>query len=83
VNADMRKLPASYNFVAMPFVLSIMMSFIISGVSTLRALGLVDGFVLKWMSAWGVSWIVAFPTVLVVLPLVRRIVAMFVEQPGR
>jgi hypothetical protein len=79
----MTKLPARYNSVAMPFVLSLMMSFIISGVSSLRALGFVDGFILKWMSAWGVSWLVAFPTVLVVLPLVRGIVAMFVEKPGR
>jgi Protein of unknown function (DUF2798) len=79
----MSKLPARYNIIAMPFVLSVMMSFIISGVSTLRALGFVDGFVAKWMVTWGLSWLVAFPTVLVLLPLVRKIVAMFVEQPGR
>jgi Protein of unknown function (DUF2798) len=79
----MGKLPAKYNVVAMPFVLSTMMSFIISGVSTLRALGFIEGFFLKWMNAWGISWLVAFPTVLALLPLVRKIVAMFVEQPGR
>ena len=79
----MTKLPAKYNFVAMPFVLSVMMSFIISGVSTLRALGLAEGFFVKWMGAWGISWLVAFPTVLVVLPLVRKIVATFVETPGK
>ncbi len=69
--------------VAMPFVLSLMMSFIISGVSTLRALGWVEGFLMKWMAAWGVSWLIAFPTVLLVLPLVRKIVAAFVEPPGK
>ena len=79
----MTKLPAKYNFVAMPFVLSIMMSFIISGVSTLRALGLAEGFFTKWMGAWGISWLIAFPTVMLVLPLVRKIVALFVEVPGK
>jgi ABC-type glycerol-3-phosphate transport system permease component len=82
-DTQLQKFPARYNFVAMPFVLSLMMSFIISGTSTLRALGIVDGFFFKWMSAWGVSWLVAFPTVLIVLPLVRRVVSIFVEQPER
>jgi Protein of unknown function (DUF2798) len=79
----MSKLPARYNAVAMPFVLSVMMSFIISGVSTLRALGWVEGFFGKWMGGRGISWLIAFPTVLLVFPLVRKIVALFVEQPGR
>jgi hypothetical protein len=79
----MTKLPAKYNIVALPFVLSIMMSFVISGVSTLRALGWVEGFIGKWMQAWGISWLIAFPTVLLLFPLVRKVVAAFVEPPGR
>lgn len=78
----MNKLPAKYNVVAMPLVLSTFMSFIISGVSTWRALGLVDGFFGKWMPAWGLSWAIAFPTVLLIFPIVRKIVAFFVEAPG-
>jgi hypothetical protein len=79
----MKKLPAKYNAVVFPFVLSTLMSFIISGVSTWRALGMVDGFFGKWMMAWGFSWLVAFPTVLLILPIVRKLVAQFVEPPGR
>jgi hypothetical protein len=79
----MTKLPAKYNVVAMPFVLSIFMSCIISGVSTMRALGLAEGVVGKWMGAWGLSWLIAFPTLLLVLPIVRKIVAQFVEAPGQ
>jgi Protein of unknown function (DUF2798) len=79
----MKKLPAKYNSIAMPFMLSLMMSFIISGVSTWRAIGMVDGFFWKWMPAWGLSWLIALPTVMVVLPIVRRVVAQFVEAPGR
>lgn len=60
-------------------LLSGLMSFIVSLVATLRAAGLTDGFFLLWMSAWIPSWLVAFPTVLVVAPAVRR----FVERNTR
>jgi Protein of unknown function (DUF2798) len=80
---QMTKLPAKYNTVAFPFVLSIMMSCIISGVSTLRALGWTEGIFGKWMGAWGISWLIAFPTVLVILPVVRKIVGTFVAAPGK
>jgi hypothetical protein len=59
------------------------MSCIISFVSTWRALGLIEGFTAKWLPSWGLSWAIAFPALLVVLPIVRKIVAMFVEAPGK
>ena len=76
-----KKLPARYNLVAMPLALSFLMTFIVSGISTFNGVGFVAGVVEKWMQAWGLSWIVAFPIMLFVLPVVRRIVAIFVEPP--
>jgi hypothetical protein len=78
----MKKLPSKWNMVAVPFVLSIFMSAIISFVSTFRAVGFIDGLFGKRLGAWGLSWLVAFPALLMVLPIVRRIVARFVELPG-
>ena len=48
------------------------------------ALGVLNvGFVATWMSAWGLSWLVAFPVLLAVMPVVRRIVGLIVEtRPG-
>ena len=77
----MRKLPARYAAVVFPFVLSVLMSCIVSGISTVRASGIGPAFVQTWMSAWGWSWLVAFPTVMLVLPLVRKVVATVVELP--
>lgn len=74
-----RKLPARYARFVMPLVLSIIMTFIISGVSTLRGVGLTPDFLRLWMQAWALSWMVAFPTLILVLPLVRKIVGMVVE----
>jgi hypothetical protein len=76
----MKKLPARYNFIAMPFALSIFMSCLVSLISTLRAYGFAQFDPGTWMQAWGLSWIVAFPALFVVLPFVRKIVGMFVEK---
>lgn len=76
------KLPARYARVVMPLLLSILMTFIVSLVSTLRSLGPAHGFVSIWLGAWGLSWLVAFPTLLVVLPLVRKATAALVEPPS-
>lgn len=76
-----RKLPARYASIVMPLVLSILMTFVVSGISTLKSLGFTPAFLATWPAAWAISWIVAFPTLLAVLPLVRRIVARVVEPP--
>lgn len=76
-----QKLPARYNLVAIPLALSFLMTFIVSGISTFSGVGFTAGVVGKWMQAWGLSWIVAFPTMLFVFPVVRRLVGLLVEPP--
>jgi hypothetical protein len=76
------KLPSRYAAIVMPLVLSVLMTFVVSAISTLRSLGPTPAFIATWPAAWGISWLVAFPTLLAVLPLVRRIVALAVEQPS-
>jgi hypothetical protein len=60
--------------VAFGFVLSCLMSLLVSGIATFRNAGLIDGFVGLWMGAWLPSWVIAFPVVLAVAPVTRRIV---------
>ena len=74
-----RRLPARFAGVVMPFVLSILMTFIVSGISTLKSVGAAPAMPAAWMGAWGVSWLIAFPALLVLLPIVRRIVGLVVE----
>ena len=78
-----RRLPARYATVVLPFFLSLVMTCVISGVSTLLALGPSQEALRRWPEAWGFSWLVAFPTLLVVLPIVRRLVALLVVPPAR
>lgn len=75
----LRKLPARYAGLVLPLLLSILMTFIVSLISTLRGIGLAPDLLHIWMGAWGLSWIVAFPTLLFVLPLVRRLTRALVE----
>lgn len=78
-----RKLPYRYAAIVMPFVLSIIMTFVVSGVSTWKSLGISAEALAVWPQAWGLSWLVAFPTLIAVLPVVRRVVSLVVEAPGR
>lgn len=55
-------------------ILSGLMSMLVSGLSTLRAVGPVHGFASLWASAWLMAWAVAFPAVLVMAPLARKLV---------
>ena len=73
-------IPARYASILFGFLLSGMMSCLVSGLSTFRALGLVDHFAYVWLGNWAASWATAFPVVLVVAPITRRIVARLTAQ---
>lgn len=74
------KLPARYAGVVMPLLLSVLMTFIVLMVSTLRSIGPVPGFARLWLGSWAISWLIAFPTLLLVLPVVRRATAAVVRS---
>ena len=66
------------------FVLSALMSLLVSGIATFRNAGLTDGFASLWLGAWLPSWLIAFPVVLVVAPIARGLVGMLVKtDPAR
>lgn len=68
-------IPARFSPVLFGLILSGLMSWIVSGIATLRALGPAPGFWGEWMGSWLTAWAVAFPVVLLVAPVARRIVA--------
>lgn len=76
-----KKLPARYASLVMPLLLSIFMTCIVSMISTFRSVGADPHFLRLWLGAWLLSWVIAFPTLLMMLPLVRRATAAIVESP--
>ena len=75
--------PARFAPILFGLVLSGLMSLLVSGIATLRAVGLSGdgeaGFVAIWLGSWLSSWAVAFPAVLIVAPVARRLVARLVR----
>ena len=71
-------LPKKYESIAFGFMLSGMMSCLVSGFATMIAIGLSAEFPLHWLTAWLPSWALAFPVVLVVAPFVRRVLSSIV-----
>lgn len=75
-------MPARFAPVVFGFILSGLMSLLVSGIATFRNAGLVDGYFGVWISAWLPSWLIAFPVVLVVAPVARRLVGFLVKAPA-
>lgn len=74
-----RKLPTRYAKWVMPLLLSVLMTSIVSFISTLKNIGFVPDLLRLWLSAWAVSWVIAFPALLVALPIVRKATAAIVD----
>ncbi|MEM6710786.1 MAG: DUF2798 domain-containing protein [Pseudomonadota bacterium] len=76
--------PARFAPYLFGLILSGMMSFLVSGIATWRAVGMSGDFVVLWLPSWLNSWAVAFPTLLVVRPFATRLVGLLVRQevPG-
>ncbi len=73
-----RKLPATWAPALFGLLLSGLMSLLVSGIATFRAVGMSQGFAGLWVAAWLSAWLVAFPVVLVVAPWARHVVNMLV-----
>ncbi len=75
------KLPAFFEPIVFGLLLSGLMSLVVSGIATWNALGFVADFTPRWLESWLFAWAVAFPSVLVIAPLVRRITRTLVARP--
>ncbi len=69
------KIPAKYSNLLFGGMLSIIMVTIISGAVVFVNEGLTTDLPRQWLKGFASAWPIAFPTVLVVAPLVRKFVA--------
>jgi hypothetical protein len=76
-----KKLPARYAAILLPLFLSMMMSCLICIINTFRLVGVTEGFVGQWLASWMISWAIAFPSALVILPVVKKALSYIVEKP--
>ncbi len=78
-----RKIPVRYAQFLYSLILSGMVSFLVSGIATVLTVGLNMQFVHDWLSSWPFAWLVAFPSLFLLAPLVRRIVDGLVDKRER
>lgn len=64
-------IPACFAPLVFSFLLSILMSCLVSGVAVLNTAGLGDDFSSLWLTAWLKSWMVAFLAISVLALLTR------------
>lgn len=72
-------IPRRFEHVAFGLLLSGFMSFLVSGLSTVIAMGVNSMLPAAWLAAWLASWLMAFPVILVVAPMVRGILSRIVK----
>jgi hypothetical protein len=75
-------IPRKFEPILFGLVLSGLMSLLVSGIATLRATGLGPGFLPLWAGSWLTAWLFAFPAVLLVAPVARRLVRSLLRPEG-
>ncbi|MFN3571432.1 MAG: DUF2798 domain-containing protein [Polaromonas sp.] len=75
-------IPRKFEPMLFGFFLSGLMSLLVSGIATLRAAGMGPGFLSLWITSWLTAWLFAFPAVLLVAPVARRLVRSLLQAEG-
>jgi hypothetical protein len=76
-----KKLPARTFKFALPLGTSFFMTFLVTGVATWRVLGWDKTMFEMWFTSWMIAWAIAAPTMYFAMPLVRRALTRFIEEP--
>lgn len=62
------------------FFMSLSMSCIMSLVICVFNVGLVDNIIHIWLKAWAFAFSVAFPTILIISPIVHKMVSIVLKE---
>ena len=69
-----------YEMLLFAFIMGAFMSGFMSLVVTFINIGFIDNFVYFWLSAYWRAFLIAFPTILFVIPRVRKIVNILIVK---
>lgn len=70
---------AKYQRLVYAFFMVVAMTCIMSFVITVHNVGFIPNLLQVWLKAWGFAFIVAFPTVLFLAPVMQKLVAKLVK----
>lgn len=67
-------IPKKHEMILFAFLMSLFMSGFMSLIITYINLGFVDSFIIIWLEAYWKAFLIAFPTIIIVVPLVKKAV---------
>lgn len=62
------------------FFMALLMSCLMSFVITVFNIGLVNNLISQWLQAWSFAFVVAYPAVILVAPVVHKLTALAIKQ---
>jgi Protein of unknown function (DUF2798) len=71
---------AKHSNLLFAFFMSVLMALLMSGVLTAIHLGFTPDFIGQWLHSFVLAWPIAFPSILLIAPVVRKIVVKLTEQ---
>ncbi len=77
----MQKLHSRYGRIIVPGLLTFFMTALVSGLSTVIALGFTRAALNIWPGAWLASWTLAFPAALFMLPFSQWLAGFVIRRP--
>ena len=73
-----------FNAKLQPYIFAFVMGFFMSGIMSFVIsvfnVGLVDNIFSLWLQAWSFAFIVAFPTIVLISPMVKKITSTLVKN---
>lgn len=69
-----------YQQLVFAFFMALLMSCVMSFVISVFNIGFVDNIIFVWLEAWRFAFFVAFPVVLLVSPVVRKLVILVIKE---
>lgn len=71
---------SKYQRIVFAFFMALLMSCIMSLVISIFNVGLVSNIIHIWLKAWAFAFIIAFPTITVVAPIVQKLVSLVIKK---
>ena len=73
------KINNKYTNLLFASLMSLFMALLMSGILTVIHLGFKPNFIGRWLHAFVIAWPIAFPSILIIAPAVRKIVAKLTD----
>ncbi|WP_308428283.1 MULTISPECIES: DUF2798 domain-containing protein [Halioglobus] len=76
----MSLIPKKYTPLVFSFFMSLLMSCLMSLIICLLNFGLIENILLIWLKSWGTAFLIAYPVVLLINPLVSKLVNLVIKD---